>query len=587
MKTCIKRLLPVLLLLALPAMTRAQFTYITNNGAITITGYSGPGGAVTVPSTIDGLPVTSIGEAAFTYCTSLTGITLPNRLTDIGDWAFGCCRKLTSLTLPDSVTYIGYDAFISCSSLTNVTIGHGLSSIPEGAFSSCASLTSVTIPSNITSIGDGAFYTCSSLLAIYFLGNAPSVGVFYYGTFGADSVILYHLAGTAGWNPFDSTSAYSRHPMALWNPECQYNYTTNNGTITITGYTGPGGAVVVPNSIHGWAVTGIGEDAFRITLTRLTSITLPSSVTTIGSWAFSDTGLTNMFISASVTSIGHGAFFTCSNLMAITVDAANASYSSVDGILFNKNQTTVVQCPGGRVESVTLPGSVTDLGNMAFYGCSSLLGVTIPNGVTGIGSALFCGCSSLSSVTVPDNVTSIANAAFLGCSSLTNATLGKGVTGIGSYAFCGCNMASITLPSSIGSIGDWAFADAGLREIYFKGSAPSVGDSILRNNYLAIVYYLPGTSGWDITFAGCPTAQWWLPRPLILDYLPSFGVQTNGFGFTISWATNRPVVVEACTDLVRPIWSAVSTNTLVSGFSYFSDRQSTNYSCRLYRLRSP
>ena len=103
----------------------------------------------------------------------------------------------------------------------------------------------------------------------------------------------------------------------------------------------------------------------------------------------------------------------------------------------------------------------------------------------------------------------------------------------------------------------------------------------------ATVYYLPGTTGWGTTFGGRPTALWLLPNPLILTNGPSFGVQTNGFGFIISWATNIPVVVEACTNLANPAWSPVGTNTLTDGSSYFSDPQWTNYPARFYRLRSP
>jgi hypothetical protein len=100
------------------------------------------------------------------------------------------------------------------------------------------------------------------------------------------------------------------------------------------------------------------------------------------------------------------------------------------------------------------------------------------------------------------------------------------------------------------------------------------------------VYYLPGTTGWSTNFAGLPTALWVLPYPLILTTAPSFGVQTNGFGFTISWATNIPVVVEASTTLSNPTWTPVGTNTLTSGSSYFSDQQWTSPPSRFYRVRS-
>jgi len=103
----------------------------------------------------------------------------------------------------------------------------------------------------------------------------------------------------------------------------------------------------------------------------------------------------------------------------------------------------------------------------------------------------------------------------------------------------------------------------------------------------ATVYYLPGTTGWDATFGELPTALWFLPNPLILNFGPGFGVQSNRFGFIICWATNHPVVVEACTNPGNPVWSPVATNTLTGGASHFSDPQWTNYPARFYRLRSP
>jgi len=120
--------------------------------------------------------------------------------------------------------------------------------------------------------------------------------------------------------------------------------------------------------------------------------------------------------------------------------------------------------------------------------------------------------------------------------------------------------------------------------LYFEGNAPSVGGTNVFIADKATIYYLPGTVGWGSTFAGIPTAVW-LPYPLILTSNRSFGVQTNQFGFTVSWATNLNVVVEAGTDLANPIWTPVQTNTLTSGSFYFSDPQWTNYPSRFYRIR--
>jgi hypothetical protein len=122
---------------------------------------------------------------------------------------------------------------------------------------------------------------------------------------------------------------------------------------------------------------------------------------------------------------------------------------------------------------------------------------------------------------------------------------------------------------------------------YYLGNAPSVDR--YPYNIGATTYYLPGTTGWDDFryVTGLQTIPWYLPNPTILNFEPNFGVQTNRFGFTISWATNISVVVEACTNFANPVWQPVQTNTLTGGLCYFSDPTWTNYPARFYRLRSP
>jgi len=393
--------------------------------------------------------------------------------------------------------------------------------------------------------------------------------------------------------------------------QAQFNYTTNNGTITITGYTGPGGVVVIPDMIDNLPVTGIGYAAFYHN-TSLTSVTIGSSVTSIGQVAFDRcTSLTSVTIGSGVTSIGQYAFDRCFSLTEFVVDADNSTYSSVDGVLFDKNQTTLIQGPMRKAGDYTIPSGVMSIGGEAFYRNASLTSVTIPNSVTYIGSFAFERCvnltnvtfgsgvtsigynafsrTALTTVTIPNGVTYIDNQAFGNCASLTSVEIPSSVTGIGGSAFAGCaNLASVTIPSSVTDIGVLAFAScASLNSVYFQGNAPRVGVLVFEGSAIVTVYYLPGTTGWDPTFGYRPTTLWVLPAPLILNNGPRFGVQTNRFGFIISWAMNLPVVVEACTDLAQPIWSPVGTNTLTDGSSYFSDPQWRNHPTRFYRLRSP
>jgi hypothetical protein len=256
------------------------------------------------------------------------------------------------------------------------------------------------------------------------------------------------------------------------------------------------------------------------------------------------------------------AFYGCNNLTEINVHPLNPSYSSVDGVLFNKSGNTLLEYPMGRSGDYTLPNTVTAIASEAFYSCAKLTTVMIPNGVASIGSYAFQYCSSLANVIMGNSITNIGYGAFSGCTSLTSVTVPNSVTTIGTYAFEDCN---------------------DLTAVYFAGNAP-YGDPFFYP--IPTVYYLPGTSGWGPTFAECPTAPWLLPYPVILGFGPSFGVLTNRFGFIISWATNVPVVVEACTNLVNRTWVPIATNTLANGWSYFSDPQWTSYPTRFYRPRS-
>lgn len=225
-------------------------------------------------------------------------------------------------------------------------------------------------------------------------------------------------------------------------------FTIVNGVLTE--YTGPGGDVVIPNS-----VTAIGFLAFRDCDT-ITSITIPKSVTTINQGAFTGCSrLTSITIPATVTELGAFLFYRCSNLTDIIVDPANSNYADVDGVLFTKDLECLLEYPSGRSGVYCIPDGATRIRTSAFRGSSSITGVVIPNGVTTIETTTFEDCTSLASVILPNGLTEIGHIAFGGCTSLTDISLPSSVVELGNAPFEGCtNLVRITVDSANNSFTD-------------------------------------------------------------------------------------------------------------------------------------
>jgi hypothetical protein len=182
--------------------------------------------------------------------------------------------------------------------------------------------------------------------------------------------------------------------------------------------------------------------------------------------------------------------------------------------------------------------------------------------------------------------------AFSDCTRLTNVVLGNSLRYIGDGAFFRCSsLAAITIPKSVTRIGDVCFAySPNLTAAYFEGDAPSVSRiafDVFSQPNPTTVYYLPGTAGWGASLASRPTALWVRPNPVILTTGPGFGAHADGFGFRVSWATNVSVVVEACANLLNPVWQTLGAGLLTDGTYDFRDPKWASHPDRFYRVRWP
>ena len=508
MKLIIKSSIFLLLALILPAIANAQsfevdgiYYYLNGTEAI-VTGDSNYQyqGNVTIPSdvTYNGTTysVTSIDNFAFSECTRLTSIDIPNSVTSIGTDAFFGCSGLTSINIPNSVTYIGMEAFFGCTGLTSIDIPNSVTDILDFTFKGCTGLTSINIPNSVTQIGYEAFLGCSGLTSIDIPNSVTAIGDnAFSGCTGLASVVIGNAVTSISNSAFNGCTGLTSISVNNGNPKFDSRNNCNAIIETASNSLVFGCRnTIIPNS-----VTTISDYAFN-GCTGLTSIDIPNSVTAISNSAFNGcTGLTsisvdngnpkfdsrnncnaiietasnslffgcrNTTIPNSVTSIGNSAFAGCSGLTSI--DIPNSVISIGGGAFY--------RCTG--LTSIDIPNSVISIGGGAFSYCTGLTSINIPNSVTSIGLQAFYYCIKLTSINIPNAVTSIDDDAFRGCTNLTSVNIGNSVTSIGKSAFSGCTgLTSIDIPNSVTSIGNSAFSScSGLASITIGNSVTAIGD---------------------------------------------------------------------------------------------------------------
>ncbi len=469
-----------------------EYSYIEDD-RLSITGYNGSATNPEIPSAINGVSVTEIGESAFENCTSLTSVTIPDSVTSIGFCAFYNCKSLTSVTIPDSVTSISESAFEDCKSLTSATIPYSVTSIGDYAYHGCYftsenfvnnsnvelddsskptivdtdaggfcikdnvlvnmrpayAIGEVTIPNSVIIFGYSAFDSCESLISVTIPDSVTCIDDRTFSS--CTSLTSIEVSG--------NNKNYSSIDGVLFNKNKSRLITYPAGK-TDSKY-------VMPNS-----VISIDDDAFDSCI-NLKSVTIPNSVTSIDS----------------------GAFSNCISLTSIEVSGNNKNYSSTDGVLFNKDKSELITYPAGKTDSeYAIPNSVTSIGNYAFACSTNLTSVSIPNSVTSIGYDTFEDCTSLTSVTIPDSVTSIGWDTFENCTSLASITIGNGITSIGLGAFSGCtSLTSVTIPDSVTSVGNSAFYDCtSLASVTIPNSVTSIDEHAFYNTA-----YYNDESNWD------------------------------------------------------------------------------------------
>ena len=366
--------------------------------------------------------VTSIAKSTFKGCSSLTSINIPNGVTSIGEAAFSGCTSLTSIYIPNSVTSIGNSAFAGCSSLTSsISIPDGVTSIGESAFAGCRSLTSATIPNSLTSIGKAAFKDCNSLSkAMTIPTNVTEIAdETFMGCGSLPSVRLTSNVTSIGNQAFDGCKAFK--------------------SFAFTPY-----------------ITSIGNSAFR-NCSGLTSIELRSKVAQLGDYAFADC---ENLESAKLNSNVEINATTFENDLKLKTLTSPAYY--FDGVAFyNKEKTKLIGVFDYTLSEYTgIPETVTAIGEHAFKDCTNLSKINLPSGLISVGDDAFKDCTNLSKINLPSGLISVGDDAFSNCEKLTLSALPNQLTSIGARAFLNCtNFTVKRWPSTLKSIGENAFAN--------------------------------------------------------------------------------------------------------------------------------
>ena len=446
--------------------------------------------SVTIPSS-----VTSLGDYCFSSCSSLTSVTIPSSVTSIGSYCFAYCSLLSVITIPSSVTSLPDDCFL-ISGLTSITIPSSVTSLGDFCFSGCSSLKSIDIPESVTSLGWGCFCNCTGLTSITIPSSVTKLGSSCFeDCYSLFSVDIKSTSITFGGNCFASTAIDDFTIMATTPPEitssCFDKCNINLARL-----------MVPKNSINDYRNSGWGEFGTISTATDFKPTTAYlHSVDGLQYIVYTDRGyavlIANNYTQSEINipasilfggteypvkEIAGGCFDGCWLLTSVTIPS---SVTSLGDRCFNC-------CT--RLGSVNIPESVTSLGDECFSTCHSLAYIDIPSSVKSLGDNCFDNCWSLTSITIPSSITSLGFACFFGCKNLTSVSIPSSVTSLGGSCFQFCtSLTSVTIPSSVTNIENSCFEDcSGLTSIILPPSLTNLGNWCFDNcNNLATVYISP------------------------------------------------------------------------------------------------
>lgn len=574
--------------------TYKNFKYtVTDENSAVISKYTGNEASVEIPESINGYPVTEIGDSAFKGNFSLKNAEIPNGVKIIGDYAFNDCTGLESVNIPESVKKIGKSAFFYCTRLENVNVSDGIKTIGDGAFFGCYSLKSFKITESINSVGEYAFGRCSELKSVTVENGIKSISnQMFADCTSLNEIVLPNSIESIGRRAFLNCSALESFELP-------------DSIDTIADY-----AFYSCSQIKSLSISAktIGDYAFSL-CSNLESVSFSDNLETIGDEAFKSTCLSEVSIPSAVSHIGERAFAT-NKIEKINVEENNQYYTSIDGVLFNKSETEIIDYPnytvaefyavpqsvtsigeyafGGDIPSlktVIIPDTVTEIENGAFMDFYGLEYIDIPTSVTEIGDNAFNGCSQLASITIPNSVTEIGASAFRYCSSLQSVSLTEGLKSIGDYAFSGAyELSNVTLPNSLSDISPTAFFNSeNFCEYLTDASNPyfSVTDGVLYSkDKTELVSYPYGKKGNEYSvLSGTKSIGDYAIVSNNLDsvYVPQSVEKTgkDSVGYITDF-TSDTCVIKPDFMIYGAIGSATEAYCLENDLAFFTDKPSQN-----------